>query len=637
MKNKKILSLLSVVMSAVLILSFLPVSAVTSDSNDDTTNDNNLIQAETELTLGDVDFNKKVSLADALEIQKYSLSIMEFTDAQVLCGDVDKNNKVNLSDCVFVQKYCLDLLSDDLGIGKPVGNYNPTDPATNPTAPSETETESVTATDPASETETDSTTDSGTDPTQQPPTQPTDPLTDPITDPATDPTEPTPPDTVNLNKTSITLGVGESYTLIKSSPTDSDLTNAVYTSDNEICTVVDGVTGKMTAVAVGTAIITITTKNGATASCEVTVKAAPTSISLNKTTLTVGVGETFDFNSSLPSGEGAYYIVYSSSNEAVAPVEAAGGLMTAKKTGTAEITAVTYNGIKVFCTVTVKQAPTKLQLNRLSLKLSAGETFDLNSSLPSGEGAYSILYSSDNPEIAEVKAAGGLVTAKGRGIAIITATAYNGVKAYCAVSIGSSAKTLSFNNLCQFPELPTGCEVTALTSVLNYYGFDVSKTTMADNFLPKHTGPYYTGDFRYEFIGDPYTYSGFGCYAPCIVTTADSYFKSIGKSDLWYAENLSGCAPELLYAQILRGNPVVIWATSDWVMPTVNAVWTGRNNETIAWLYPEHCLTLIGFDQSNKTVTVSDDGTGTSYSISMSTFESVFKGMGSQAVILKKK
>lgn len=69
----------------------------------------------------------------------------------------------------------------------------------------------------------------------------------------------------------------------------------------------------------------------------------------------------------------------------------------------------------------------------------------------------------------------------------------------------------------------------------------------------------------------------------------------------------------------------------------VNAVWTGRNNETIAWLYPEHCLTLIGFDQSNGTVTVSDDGTGTSYSISMSTFVSVFKGMGSQAVILKKK
>lgn len=633
MKNKKILSLLSVVMSAVLLLSLLPVSAVTTESNEDAANDTNLSQAETELTLGDVDLNKKVSLADALEIQKFSLSIMEFTDSQILCGDVDKNNKVNLSDCVLVQKYCLDLLPDDLGIGKPVSNYHPTDPSTNPTEPSETETESVTTADPTNETETESMTDPVTNPTQQPSTEPTDPITDPVTYP----TEPTQTDTVNLNKTSITLGVGESYTLTKSSPTGSDLTNAVYTSDNEICTLVDGVTGKMTAVSVGTATITITTKNGATANCKVTVKAAPTSISLNKTTLTVGVGETFDFNSSLPSGEGAYYVVYSSSNKAVATVEAAGGLMTAKNTGTAEITAVTYNGIKVSCTVTVKRAPTKLQLNRLSLKLSVGETFDLNSSLPSGEGAYSILYSSDNPEIAKVKAAGGLVTAKGRGIAIITATAYNGVKAYCAVSIGSSAKTLSFNNLCQFPELPTGCEVTALTSVLNYYGFGVSKTTMADNFLPKHTGPYYTGDFRYEFIGNPYTYSGFGCYAPCIVTTAESYFKSIGKSDLWYAENLSGCAPELLYAQILKGNPVVIWATSGWVTPTVNSVWTGRNNESITWLYPEHCLTLIGFNQSNGTVTVSDDGTGTSYSISMSTFESVFKGMGSQAVIIKKK
>ncbi|MEN2465771.1 C39 family peptidase [Ornithinibacillus sp. JPR2-1] len=31
----------------------------------------------------------------------------------------------------------------------------------------------------------------------------------------------------------------------------------------------------------------------------------------------------------------------------------------------------------------------------------------------------------------------------------------------------------------QKPELPNGCEITSLTSVLNYYDYQVSKTNMA--------------------------------------------------------------------------------------------------------------------------------------------------------------
>ena len=37
----------------------------------------------------------------------------------------------------------------------------------------------------------------------------------------------------------------------------------------------------------------------------------------------------------------------------------------------------------------------------------------------------------------------------------------------------------------QNPELPTGCEITALTIVLNYLGYDVDKLTMADKYLDK--------------------------------------------------------------------------------------------------------------------------------------------------------
>lgn len=638
MKRKKAaVSVISLFLCIVLLISVFSAAAITGEHNDsnEVTENESVTDAQDaqSLILGDVNSDGEVSLSDAIQIQKNVLSVIEFNNSQMLCADVDKNDAVNLVDCILVQKYNLEMPADDLGIGKPVEYQPTTDTQTDPTQLTDPTDETQTATD-----ETEPATQ--TDPTEETTSMPTDPVTeqtDPTEETTTVQTDPTVPDTVELNKNSITLGVGESYTLIKSSPTGTDLSTAVFSSDNDAAVIVDSSSGKITAFAVGQGVITITTQNGATASCVVTVKTAPTSITLNKSEITLGIGETYDLNSSLPSGEGAYRIIYSSNNSSVASVKASGGLVSANKTGSAIITATAYNGVKVSCTVTVKKAPTKIKLNKLSVSLKAGETFDLNSSLPSGEGAYHVVYSTDNKNVAEVKAAGGLVTAKGKGIAIITATAYNGVKTYCAVSIGSNTKTLSFKDLCQFPELPTGCEVTSLTAVLNYYGFDVSKTTMASKYLPKHTGAYYTGDFRYEFIGDPYRSDGFGCYAPCIVTTAENYFKSIGKNSVWYAEDLSGCAPELLYAQILKGNPVVIWATSGWVMPTVNAIWTGRNNEQIAWLRPEHCLTLIGFNQNNSTVTVSDDATGTSYSIAMSTFESVFKAMGSQAVIIKQK
>ena len=138
-----------------------------------------------ELILGDVTFDKKVNLLDSIAIQKFSLSQMDFSDTQILCGDVDKNLKVNLMDSIMVQKFSLDQLDESCEIGKPLNPVQPTEP-TEPTV-------------------------SPTQPTE-PPTQPTDP-----------PTQPIEPDTVELNKTSLTIGVGEKYTLKKSSPTGSDL------------------------------------------------------------------------------------------------------------------------------------------------------------------------------------------------------------------------------------------------------------------------------------------------------------------------------------------------------------------------------------------------------------------------------
>lgn len=423
------------------------------------------VSVEGEYILGDVNSDSSVNLLDAIAIQKFSLSMVDFTDIQKQCGDVDRNEAVNLLDSIMIQKFALGMLSDDSEIGKYFTPLTPTEP-TQPTVL----------------------------PTQQtdPPTQPTDPPTTP-SEPPTQPTDPTEPDTVELNKTALTIGVGEKYTLIKSSPTGTDLSDAVFTSNNPEVVKVDAATGEVTGLKVGGATVRITTRNGATASCSVAVMKAPTTMSLNKTSLTLGVGETYDLNSSLGTGEGAYYIAYSSNASEIASVKSSGGIVTANKTGTATVTATAYNGVSDSCVVTVKAAPEKMTLSSTSLSLEIGNTCDLDSKLPSGQGAYHISYSSDNPNVASVKSAGGLVTAVSSGTATVTATAYNGVKAVCKVKVANGSVPISEDNVAD--RLHKGS-----VSLSELFGFDYNTyINWLDNHDADSSKPsYYIGT---QYIG----------------------------------------------------------------------------------------------------------------------------------------
>ncbi len=251
------------------------------------------------------------------------------------------------------------------------------------------------------------------------------------------------PTRIALNKTSLTLGVGEKYSLKNSLPSGEAAYRIVYTSSDSKVASVTSTEGLVTAKKPGTATVTAMTYNGKKVSCKITVKKAPTKIFLNKTSLTLGIGEKYDLNSSLPSGEGAYSIVYTSADSSIAPVAKAGGLVTAKRLGTTTVTATSYNGRKVSCKITVKKAPTKISLNKRTLVLYVGEKYDLNSSLPSGEAAHSIVYTSADSGIASVAKAGGLVTAKKLGTTTVIATAYNGKKVSCTVAVVSKKNAVA--------------------------------------------------------------------------------------------------------------------------------------------------------------------------------------------------
>ena len=78
------------------------------------------------------------------------------------------------------------------------------------------------------------------------------------------------PTSVSLNKTSLTLDVGKTYTLIKTVSPSNAVTSYTWSSSNTSVATVDK-NGKVTAKASGTATITVKTSNGKTANCKVTV------------------------------------------------------------------------------------------------------------------------------------------------------------------------------------------------------------------------------------------------------------------------------------------------------------------------------------------------------------------------------
>ena len=92
------------------------------------------------------------------------------------------------------------------------------------------------------------------------------------------------PTSVSLNKTSLTLDDGKSYTLTKTVSPSNAVTSYTWSSSNTSVATVDS-NGKVTAKASGTATIMVKTSNGKTATCKVTVNLpAPQITGLSNTT-----------------------------------------------------------------------------------------------------------------------------------------------------------------------------------------------------------------------------------------------------------------------------------------------------------------------------------------------------------------
>lgn len=236
---------------------------------------------------------------------------------------------------------------------------------------------------------------------------------------------------INLNKTSLILGKGEKFNL---QAVTSKLGEKVTWSSSNTKVVYVNSEGKITARANGTATITAKTPSGQTASCKVSVKKAPTKLSLNKTSITLGVGEKFNLDCNLPGNVASYNIKYSSDKNNIVSVDSKSGVIKANKTGTATITAKTYNGKTATCVVKVKQAPKSITINKKSATLKKGEKLALKVTFPDGSSAGKVTFYPSNSRIVSVSV-NGVITAKNPGTVTVTAKTYNGKTVSCKVTV----------------------------------------------------------------------------------------------------------------------------------------------------------------------------------------------------------
>ncbi|NLY43025.1 MAG: hypothetical protein GX066_03435, partial [Clostridiaceae bacterium] len=249
---------------------------------------------------------------------------------------------------------------------------------------------------------------------------------------------------VSLDKEKATLKIGDILQLTaKVEPENATNQAVIWSSSNEnVATVENGV---VTAVGVGTAIITVTTVDGGfTASCTITVEEAPTEVTISDVTVRVDyIIDKVIVEGKVSSGSGQYvsiqvldpngfhdFIGQTTSKEDgkftfvfTLNVKVQGGIYTVKlgARGLAEPYVTTF---KYEHEVTVPVTGVSLDKEEATLKI--GDTLKLTATVePENATNKAVTWSSSNEQVAIVDQ-DGVVTAVGAGTAIITVTTADG-------------------------------------------------------------------------------------------------------------------------------------------------------------------------------------------------------------------
>jgi uncharacterized protein YjdB len=259
--------------------------------------------------------------------------------------------------------------------------------------------------------------------------------------------------------------VGESFKLkAEIQPTNTTNNNIKWTSsNNNIATIING-----TLFAKSEGNVTIkATVDKITTSIDLTIKTKTidiSSITLNINNATIYVGNTINLKASIaPYNATNKEIKWSSSDTSTATVNN-NGTVTAKKNGTAIITA-TAGGKSTRATITIKNPITSLEISPTSLNIKLGSTATIKALINSKPADNNeISWTSSNPNVATVNNSG-VVTAKAKGTAVITATAGEITKS-TTINVIVPVTGISLNKKTETIYLNSNTNTTTLTATI---------------------------------------------------------------------------------------------------------------------------------------------------------------------------
>ncbi|WP_206859421.1 C39 family peptidase [Candidatus Enterococcus mangumiae] len=183
------------------------------------------------------------------------------------------------------------------------------------------------------------------------------------------------------------------------------------------------------------------------------------------------------------------------------------------------------------------------------------------------------------------------------------------------------------------PALENGCEVTALSMLLRFYGYETTKNQLAEqlNYVLVFNEDGTHGDPNEGFVGEIWGGDwAMGVYVPPIATLA----QEIVQTD-YHTEPQTDARLADIKSALRDGKPVWTSVTIDFQVPTEYdfMTWATANGEVQVTPLVHACV-VTGFDE--QSIYVNDPYGEKNRAVPIDDFEQVFEAMGGQMLTLEK-
>ncbi|SFR67382.1 Ig-like domain-containing protein [Anaeromicropila populeti] len=363
---------------------------------------------------------------------------------------------------------------------------------------------------------------------------------------------------MTLNYTTKTIVKGKTFTLKPVfTPTNPSNKNVKWQSANtKVATVTSG--GVVKGIRGGVTVIACISEDGGyVANCVVTVTQVVTSITLNKSSYTLGIGKTVSLKATIKSNYATNQkLKWTSSNIKVATVSSK-GVVTGKKLGTITIKVAATDGSGEYatCKIRVVRQATSITLNKTTLRMLVGTTTKIRASVSPSTATYrTVKWSTSDEEVATVDVNGNVSAVK-EGSCKITAKAKDnsGKQAVCWVyvskAVASTSVSVSQKDMVMVKG--TAAMVSVSISPSNstdkvYFSSDnksVASVTSSGRVTARKPGvatiTVRTSSGRYALVNVTVVGLNISSLSLTQYDTADLWVEEIGTGVRWFSENPS--------------------------------------------------------------------------------------------------